>query len=80
MGTDHGRAGVMFVMGPAVRGGRVFGDWPGIAREQLEDGQDLRVTTDTRDILAELVQARLNNPNQSLIFPNYVPRFRGVFL
>lgn len=79
MGTDHGRAGVMFVMGPAVRGGRVFGEWPGIARELLEDGQDLRVTTDTRDILAELVQARLNNANQSLIFPNYVPRFRGVF-
>ncbi len=79
MGTDHGRAGVMFAMGPSVIGGRVFGDWPGIAREQLEDGQDLRVTTDTRDILAELVQKRLNNANQSLIFPNYVPRFRGVF-
>jgi len=78
-GTDHGRAGVMFVMGPAVRGGRIFGEWPGIAREQLEDGQDLRVTTDTRDILAELVQKRLGNTNQSLIFPNYVPRFRGVF-
>ncbi|MFN8861062.1 MAG: DUF1501 domain-containing protein [Gemmatimonas sp.] len=79
MGTDHGRAGVMFVMGPAVRGGRVFGDWPGIAMELLEDGQDLRVTTDTRDILAELVQTRLGNANQSLVFPNYVPRFRGVF-
>jgi uncharacterized protein (DUF1501 family) len=79
MGTDHGRAGVMFVMGPAVQGGRIFGEWPGIARELLEDGQDLRVTTDTRDILAELVQRRLNNGNQSLIFPNYVPRFRGVF-
>lgn len=79
MGTDHGRAGVMFVMGPAVRGGRILGDWPGIAREQLEDGQDLRVTTDTRDILAEIVQKRLSNPHLSLIFPDYVPRFRGVF-
>ena len=66
-------------MSIAVQGGRIFGEWPGIARELLEDGQDLRVTTDTRDILAELVQRRLNNGNQSLIFPNYVPRFRGVF-
>jgi uncharacterized protein (DUF1501 family) len=78
-GTDHGRAGVMFVMGPAVAGGRVIAEWPGLAREVLEDGQDLRVTTDTRDVLAELVQKRLGNPNQSVIFPNYVPRFRGVF-
>lgn len=78
-GTDHGRASVMFVMGPAVRGGRVLGDWPGIARDQLEDGQDLRVTTDTRDILAEIVERRLGNPNRSIIFPNYVPSFRGVF-
>lgn len=78
-GTDHGRAGVMFVMGPAVAGGRVIAEWPGLAREVLEDGQDLRVTTDTRDVLAELVQKRLGNPNQSVIFPNYAPRFRGVF-
>lgn len=79
MGTDHGRAGVMFLMGPAVAGGRVIADWPGLAQELLEDGQDLRVTTDTRDVLAELVLKRLGNPNQSVIFPNYVPRFRGVF-
>jgi uncharacterized protein (DUF1501 family) len=78
MGTDHGRAGVMFVMGPAIAGGRVLTEWPGIEREQLEDGQDLRVTIDTRDVLAEIVQRRLNNPNLSAIFPDYTPRFRGV--
>lgn len=79
MGTDHGRAGVMFVMGPAVAGGRVIAEWPGLARELLEDGQDLRVTIDTRDVLAELVEKRLNNANQQVVFPNYTPRFRGVF-
>jgi len=78
MGTDHGRAGVMFVMGPAIAGGRVLTEWPGIEREQLEDGQDLRVTIDTRDVLAEIVQRRLGNPNLSVVFPDYTPRFRGV--
>jgi len=78
MGTDHGRAGVMFVMGRAIAGGRVLTEWPGIERDQLEDGQDLRVTIDTRDVLAEIVQRRLGNPNLSLIFPDYTPRFRGV--
>lgn len=79
MGTDHGRGGVMFAMGQAVTGGRVIAEWPGLSRDVLEDRIDMRVTTDTRDILAELVQKRLGNPNQSVIFPNYVPRFRGVF-
>ena len=52
--------------------------WPGLEREQLEDGQDLRVTIDMRDVLAEVVQNRLNNRNLSAIFPDYTPRFRGV--
>lgn len=78
-GTDHGRAGVMFAMGPAVVGGRVIADWPGLSRDVLEDGQDLRVTIDTRDVLAELLQKRLGNANQSIVFPSYQPRFRGVF-
>ena len=78
MGTDHGRASVMFVMGPAIAGGRVLTDWPGLEREELEDGQDLRVTIDTRDVLAEIVQRRLSNSNLSVVFPDYLPRFRGV--
>jgi uncharacterized protein (DUF1501 family) len=77
-GTDHGRASVMFVMGKAIAGGQVIRQWPGLAREQLEDGQDLRVTIDTRDVLAEVVQNRLNNRNLAAIFPDYTPRFRGV--
>jgi uncharacterized protein (DUF1501 family) len=78
-GTDHGRASAMFVMGPGVVGGRVLtNNWPGLAREQLEAGQDLKVTLDHRDVLAEIVAKRLGNPNASVVFPDYTPTFRGV--
>jgi uncharacterized protein (DUF1501 family) len=78
-GTDHGRAGAMFVLGQQVAGGRVLTvDWPGLAREQLESGQDLRVTLDHRDVLAEIVAKRLGNPNVAAVFPDYRPTYRGV--
>ncbi|MBL0171137.1 MAG: DUF1501 domain-containing protein [Gemmatimonadaceae bacterium] len=78
-GTDHGRGNVAFAMGKKINGGRVLTDrWPGLARENLESGQDLRVTMDHRDILAEIVQNRLGNSNLSTVFPDYTPRNRGV--
>ncbi|MEI6740688.1 MAG: DUF1501 domain-containing protein [Gemmatimonadaceae bacterium] len=79
-GTDHGRGGAGFVLGAGIRGGRVLTQWPGLAREQLEDGQDVRVTIDYRDIFAELVKRRLGNPNLSTIFPDYTPREYGITL
>lgn len=48
-GTDHGTASVLFVMGGAVKGGRVAGDWPGLAR--LQDDRDLRMSTDSRAVM-----------------------------
>ena len=78
-GTDHGRGNVAFAMGRKINGGKVLvNSWPGLARENLESGQDLRVTLDHRDILAEIVQNRLGNKNLSVIFPDFTPRFRGV--
>jgi uncharacterized protein (DUF1501 family) len=78
-GTDHGRGNCMFTMGRNINGGRVLvNNWPGLARENLESGQDLRVTLDHRDILAEIVRNRLGNPNTSVIFPDYTPTMRGV--
>ncbi|BAH38131.1 MAG TPA: DUF1501 domain-containing protein [Gemmatimonas aurantiaca] len=78
-GTDHGRGNVAFAMGRKIAGGRVLTNgWPGLARENLESGQDLRVTLDHRDILAEIVQNRLGNTNLSVVFPDFTPRFRGV--
>ncbi len=78
-GTDHGHANAMFVMGGGVRGGEVYGDWPGLADHQLYEGRDLALTTDFRDVLGELVQKRLGNRHLSAVFPGYSrPTFRGV--
>jgi uncharacterized protein (DUF1501 family) len=78
-GTDHGRGNCMFVIGRHITGGRVLvNNWPGLARENLENGQDLRVTIDHRDILAEIVRNRLGNPNTNIVFPDYTPTMRGV--
>ena len=51
-GTDHGHGGVSFVLGAGVRGGRMYGRWPGLETRQLDEGVDLAVTTDYRAILA----------------------------
>jgi uncharacterized protein (DUF1501 family) len=78
-GTDHGHANVMFVMGGGIRGGKVYGDWPGLAEEQLNEGRDLALTTDFRDVLGELVAKHLGNPNLKAVFPSYQnPKFRGL--
>ncbi len=78
-GTDHGRASVMFAMGKRIAGGRVYvQSWPGIEQAQLENGKDLQVTLDYRDVLAEIVQNRLENKNLSFVFPGWTPTFRGV--
>jgi len=78
-GTDHGRGTVMFAMGKGINGGRVImKNWPGLARENLESGQDLKVTIDYRDILAEIVQRRLGNPNLGFVFPSWTPTTFGV--
>lgn len=78
-GTDHGRGNVMYAMGKKINGGRVLiNGWPGLAQENLEFGQDLRVTLDHRDVLAEIVQKRLLNPNVAAVFPGYTPTFRNV--
>ncbi|HEY9227927.1 MAG TPA: DUF1501 domain-containing protein [Gemmatimonadaceae bacterium] len=78
-GTDHGRAGALFAMGKGIKGGRVVTkNWVGLARENLEQGQDLKVTVDLRDVLSEIVQNRLGNPSTDFIFPGWKPTFLGV--
>lgn len=68
-GTDHGHANVMFVLGGAVRGGRLYGDWPGLATEQLNEGRDLAVTTDFRAVLGEAVTRSLALKQLDGVFP-----------
>lgn len=70
-GTDHGHGNVMLVMGGSVQGGKVHGQWPGLATEQLYDRRDLRITTDYRQVLSEILIRRFGNNNLGYIFPNY---------
>lgn len=79
LGTDHGRASVMLLLGGGVRGGRVVTDWPGLAPDALEEPGDLRVTIDHRHVLAELVRVRLANPRLDAVLPGFAPRERGLF-
>jgi uncharacterized protein (DUF1501 family) len=70
-GTDHGHANVMFVMGGPVKGGKVYGQWPGLAQEQLYEERDLALTTDFRDVLGEAVYSHLGNRSLKSVFPSY---------
>ncbi len=68
-GTDHGHANAMFVLGGRVRGGKVYGRWPGIENEQLNQGRDLALTTDFRQVLGEVIAASLAAENLDRVFP-----------
>jgi uncharacterized protein (DUF1501 family) len=68
-GTDHGHANVMFVLGGQVKGGKIYGKWPGLANEQLNEGRDLTVTTDFRRVLGEAAYKTLGSRNLDLVFP-----------
>ena len=68
-GTDHGHANVMFVLGANVNGSKVHGRWPGLAHEQLNEGRDLALTTDYRQVLGELVTRTMAATNLDRVFP-----------
>ncbi|HLH06018.1 MAG TPA: DUF1501 domain-containing protein [Terriglobales bacterium] len=70
-GTDHGHANVMFVMGGPVHGGRVYGRWPGLAPEQLNEGRDLALTTDFRTVMGEAVYRHLGAKDLNSVFPGF---------
>lgn len=70
-GTDHGHANAMFVLGGKVKGGRIYGAWPGLELEQLHDGRDLALTTDYRDVIAELLSDHLGATDLGPVFPGH---------
>jgi uncharacterized protein (DUF1501 family) len=72
-GTDHGHATAMFVFGGGVRGGRLYGRWPGLAREQLFESRDLAVTTDFRTLFNEVATRHLAVPPTAGLFPGWTP-------
>ena len=80
-GTDHGHASCLFALGGPVKGGKVYGKWPGLASDQLYDGRDLALTTDFRDVFAEVAARHMGATNLSAIFPGYKPNpanFKGL--
>src|SRR5688500_11209989 len=70
-GTDHGHGGAMFAIGGAVKGGKVYGKWPGLEQEQLHEGRDLALTTDMRAVFAEIASRHLGASKLDRIFPGY---------
>lgn len=71
-GTDHGTAGAVFLLGGAVAGGRVVGDWPGLKKSRLYEGRDLQATTDIRSLFKTVLHEHMRIPARALdqsIFP-----------
>ena len=78
-GTDHGHANVMFVLGGPVKGGRVYGKWPGLDQAQLYEGRDLALTTDFRTVVGEVITSYLGNKDLGAVFPGFEQQ-AGQFL
>ena len=81
-GTDHGHGNAMMVIGGGVRGGDVYGKWPGLAIDRRYDGRDLAVTTDFRDVFGEIVTKHMGVADARPVFPGYAmsaARFPGLF-
>ena len=80
-GTDHGHANCMFVMGGDVKGGRVYGKWPGLEDHQLNEGRDLALTTDFRSVVSEVLAKHIGVTELKAVFPgfdNNPRRFLGL--
>ena len=70
-GTDHGHANVMLLLGGGVKGGKVYGRWPGLDASHLYENRDLAVTTDFRDVFAEILAKRMTVARIEPVFPGY---------
>jgi uncharacterized protein (DUF1501 family) len=71
----------MWLLGGNVRGKQIYGDWRGLATADLEDGRDVPVTTDFRDVLTTLLERHwgLDDAQLATILPNYQPQQKWDF-
>ncbi len=72
-GTDHGHGNLMMVLGQGIKGGRCLGSWPGLSNDQLDGHTDLAITTDYRQVIAEVLQSRMRGTDVAKVFPGFVP-------
>lgn len=72
-GTDHGHGNMMMVLGGNVNGGKIYGKWPGLEQDKLDQQQDLAITTDFRTVLSEIIAKRLGNAKLGAVFPGITP-------
>ncbi len=79
-GTDHGHGNLMMMLGPNVKGGKMYGRWPGLANEDLDEGADLAITTDYRHVLAEMMQSHMGFNDMATLFPGFEAKPMGYFV
>ena len=77
-GTDHGHGNVMWLLGGNVKGGKIWGSWPGLNTEQLHEGRDLAVTTDFRSIIGQVISRQFNLDDAKIasLIPDYKPDYK----
>ncbi len=81
-GTDHGYGNAMWILGGGVRGGKIYGDWPGLSEANQHEARDLAITTDFRDVIASLLTQQFGLGREAIaqVFPDYRPQNRIVLL
>lgn len=77
-GTDHGRASCLFVLGNDVQGGKVYNNIKSLAKDDLEDGRDLPVSTDFRSVFSAVADGHLKIKNNNILFPNWNGEMLGL--
>ena len=77
-GSDHGHGGPMWLMGGRVKGGKIYGEWTGLEEDALYQKRDQPVTTDFRDLFAEVLRMHMNFEPPPGFFPKYLPSPNGL--
>lgn len=80
-GTDHGHGNALWLLGGPVRGGKVYGTWPGLAEDKLFEGRDLEVTTDFRAVVSSALERHLGLTagQRAAVIPGFTPSRRGIY-
>jgi uncharacterized protein (DUF1501 family) len=79
-GTDHGHGNAMMMLGANVKGGKMYGKWPGLANDDLDEGADLAITTDYRTVLAEVMSKHMGFTDTAKLFPNFKAQALGALV